>query len=752
MHRKINKQIALITAVLVVLSAFSLPAFAADGGSGNSGNSTNGAADTGAVSSTAGGAADDASVSPAASGMLKVYSGIISTSRQALPSPSGYIPSARDEAPINDATGYPQLGEADTSADSPEDQQRLKALSVPSGLQKFSWLDDYDSAPNPLTESPVPEARNQGNFGDCWAFAALLSAEASLIFNQVESGKPTLLSPFHLANSAFNANTFYAPKPPNSDDAMNGGGNFNFAAVAMSKWYGPQTEKAYPYPKSFTAANRITNISKLNSALYHLRDMKIFPSPRTSSGTYSAANVSALKAGVYNYGPLATGYYAGKSESEYATKGGSTAYYCSNGSKTADHAVTIVGWDDDYSRNNFNTLPPGNGAFLIQNSWGTGWGDDGYFWLSYYDKSMITSAHFSLAPKEDSQYISYLDDLGNIGFNFSFTKSKTEYMANVFTASSAESVSGIGAVTIFSAIPNTKYTVSVYSQPKSGNPASGTLIDIASGSPKSVTVTEPYAGYHTIDFDMPAYVGKGEKFAVVVKVTKVKSGDQVLTMECAMNAGDNLKISEGQSFFSSDGKSWEDLDEELIAQDVEDKVGNFNIRALSNPAAKPTIKVDPKAKPAAYTQKGQKLNLSKGKLLATYKDGKTEAFPLSSPNIKVSGYSKNKLGKQKVKLKFRGATLSYTVKVVKFKIKTDKSTYTLRSKKKVTPKITVTDSGRKISKKSAGLTYKSSNTKVATVSKSGKITAKKVKKTKTCTVTITAKSGLTKKIKVKVRP
>ena len=62
------------------------------------------------------------------------------------------------------------------------------------------------------------------------------------------------------------------------------------------------------------------------------------------------------------------------------------AYYCW-GDEPFDHAVTVVGWDDRFSRDRFleGHEPPGDGAFLVRNSWGTSFGDGGYFWVSYYD-------------------------------------------------------------------------------------------------------------------------------------------------------------------------------------------------------------------------------------------------------------------------------------------------------------------------------------------------------------------------------
>ena len=53
-----------------------------------------------------------------------------------------------------------------------------------------------------------------------------------------------------------------------------------------------------------------------------------------------------------------------------------------------NHAVTIIGWDDNFSADNFVAKPPADGAWIIQNSWGSDWGDDGCFYMSYYDETL----------------------------------------------------------------------------------------------------------------------------------------------------------------------------------------------------------------------------------------------------------------------------------------------------------------------------------------------------------------------------
>ena len=115
--------------------------------------------------------------------------------------------------------------------------------------------------------------------------------------------------------------------------------------------------------------------------IIHIQDVMFIP-------TNSQTNSSEIKLAIMKYGSVGGSYYA-----EYGTEGfydPVRASQYTNESIDSNHAISIVGWDDHYSKDNFLITPPGDGAWIIKNSWGTQFGDNGFLYISYYDKTFLS--------------------------------------------------------------------------------------------------------------------------------------------------------------------------------------------------------------------------------------------------------------------------------------------------------------------------------------------------------------------------
>lgn len=175
------------------------------------------------------------------------------------------------------------------------------------------------------------------------------------------------------------------------------------------------------------------------------------------------------------------------------------------------HAAMIVGWDDDYSRDNFAgyAKPAHNGAWLIRNSWGS-YCD--YFWMSYESVSLGEAAwafDFDTTDAYDNNY--QLDG----GLNAYPTEFDT--LANVFTVQDAkagveaEELRAVNVSMMHNA--NVSYTISVYTDLKDPkDPTSGTKQEKA-----TTTGETSYAGIYTIPLENAVELQPGTTFSVVVQ-------------------------------------------------------------------------------------------------------------------------------------------------------------------------------------------------------------------------------------------
>lgn len=405
----------------------------------------------------------------------------------------------------------------------------------------------------------VPKVKNQGTEGLCWAFAVTSTLETELIKNN-NVDKNIDFSELALAyfcyNVAYDKLGQFVSANPTSTDYLDGASDW-FAAARLSSGVSPIDEDKIPYSYKDEDVKIDRELGYTDS--YHLKE---------SSYLYSPSNTEIKKA-IQKYGAVTAGFstYNEPKYFNYDTN----AWYNDSNEDIASHAISIIGWDDNYSKKNFNSSPKSNGAWIVKNSWGEEWGDKGFFYLSYEDTSLSdTVVTFDMEPGAAS------DNLYQNTFShcFYFTGDGTllngpqyhEYQANVYTAKAnpqgGEQLESVG----FETFQPGKYEIKIYTNLKDiSDPTSGTLSDTLSGK-------LTYAGYYIFDLKKPIYLSEGESFSIVVKLV---APDGTFLGVATGGSNYNYCVTYGQSYLLG-----------YLGEDWIDYAGyygeNFAIKAYTN--------------------------------------------------------------------------------------------------------------------------------------------------------------------------
>ncbi len=389
---------------------------------------------------------------------------------------------------------------------------------------------DFPAAFDLRTVAGVTAVKDQGACGSCWAFATFASLESFLKYRHAQHKTFNFSEADLIQNSGF-------------DYGECEGGTFDMATAYLARWDGPVHTSDVPYPY---AASALQTVQATNGVKVRKHVQNVWYLPERNSLTDNAE----VKAAVKTHGAVGVSFYYA---SAYYNSTNAAYYY--DGTSSANHAVAIVGWDDDYAAGNFfsSRQPPGNGAFIVKNSWGTSWGEGGYFYLSYYDRSLSVGVCFHNAAGIGNYKSIYSHDpLGwttSVGYG-----STTAWFANVFEAGAT--ASSIKAVSFYSPVPKATYTITLYRDVTGTNPTNGTLVKTLSG-------TLGKAGYRTIKTfkatGAAPTVKAGANFSVVVKLTTPGYLYPIAVEKNYTGYSSSASASNGQSYVSADGKSWNDL-------------------------------------------------------------------------------------------------------------------------------------------------------------------------------------------------
>ena len=348
----------------------------------------------------------------------------------------------------------------------------------------------------------VTSVKNQEDEGNCWAFALIGGMESNILKS---TGIIFDLSENHMKNIESNTS------PIGCEISPNNGGNNYMGLGYLAGWFGPIYEEDDPY-----VANSI--FSPLSQGIIHIQNA--INVVRGNSADYREIKEIMMK-----YGGIVASICMELTDEETHSQYSTKTYQ--------NHEVVIVGWNDTYNV----PYASGPGAWIAKNSWGPNWQDNGYFYISYYDKSILSSEFLNTIAFVFNNSIrferNYQYDLGFTDFLHNNTDAV--WYRNVFNATDYELLAGVS--TYFE--KDSSWEMSIY--------VNDALKLNQTGFSKS--------GYWTIELSRMISLKPADKFEVMFKINGNDAGAPISNSDFFPEQ----YYTDNVSFISFDGKTWIDL-------------------------------------------------------------------------------------------------------------------------------------------------------------------------------------------------
>ena len=297
-----------------------------------------------------------------------------------------------------------------------------------------------------------------------------------------------------------------------------------------------------------------------------------------------------IKEHIVKYGAIAT--MTGGNLTEFYNNSDAfkaTAYNCNLTTKVRDHAITIVGWDDNYSKDNFaeGAKPSTDGAYIVLNTYGTESFDNGYLYVSYEDV-FVEDELYGICGTSNIDYDKlYQHDFYGGIYQIGSAQTNSGYYGTVFRKESNEDeyLNSVG-------ITLADYTkVEVYVNPTGDSFDQKNLQLVAA---PNVTYSP---GYHTIDFNDIKL--SGTAFAIVVK--QISDNSQFyFSIETSIDGTVYENVtSSNLSYYSLDGENWKNLSTvkvdgiNLVNSDVCIKAFTTGTSSIPNEPEEPDTPTNP---------------------------------------------------------------------------------------------------------------------------------------------------------------
>ena len=458
----------------------------------------------------------------------------------------------------------------------PIDLSHLTGKRLPRGLRPQALPTSFDWR-NKDGKNYVTSVKDQGNCGACYAFASIANFESKLLIDG-------------MGTYDFSENN---AKECNWYDVSCGGGSYDIVASLFSK-KGTVLESCDPYVPS--------NVDCKSTCPYQktLLDWRII------SGN-AVPSTEVLKSYIYQYGPVFTSMYAGHYDAWYdelsAYDGSYTLYY--TGTEAPNHAVLIVGWDDNL------THAGGTGGWIVKNSWGPSWGDNGYFTIAYGSANigMYSSFIYDWQDYDSNGDVLYYDEGGNSNA-FGYGDTTAWGLAKFIPPSDTK----VTRVEFWTSDATTDVDVYLYDN------FNGTAPSNLLWSRENLSYDE--AGYHSVPLDSPLAVTGGDDIIAVVKFTNASFTYPVV----ADTSGPHET---GRTYISHNGSSWADLGASH-GNDVAIRLRTSKTGGPPTPTPTPTSTPTPTPTPTPIP--APNVGIDKGVIGASFHPGDPLTFTLNIAN------------------------------------------------------------------------------------------------------------------------